>query len=613
MYNKCSLSSALLNDVNVNQPNLVQSAQITAISSPSHRPLLFSLNHFVKPNPSNNPENPSYLAASIPQLKSLKRSTNLEVITQERKAHEKKETETGNMEIYIVRTAPTEHDGPAECDNTPSKILNISSFKMNRYERAFTILQRALPIFSNKLICILFETITLLFVGSYTNTLTLASVGLANMWWNTTGSILISGISIAISTLSKRHRDTASPQESRLLYHKGLILSWIMSTIVSVLNYDIESILLFLGQEAAVAHNVSQGMIFYSLNLYVYAFDCVTSAFLHAHKLKNIQNLATLITVCMHPIWCYIYLCHFNLGMIGAGLTYLTSSTLNGILLICIIKWIDMDKDIFQSFQKESFKNYKEVGMVSVHSIALLGIECWTLEVTTFLAGLLNQVQLAAHVSIYHLSCWVLLFEGSISTATLNLLAYYTKEGNKREFVETAKTAPILSAGLTLAAIGIVMFFRVELAQCFSNDYSVIVISYELLPFAMIFVFFVSIQKLLATIVKGKGRYKLYIAIKVCSYYFVGLLAGYLLAFKYERDLLGLWNGITIGIICAVVSYSISVYKLDFEKIEADMNERLSSIVTSYYTSLRTLNPAINATTNNHSPKKESFSHLVYF
>jgi len=76
---------------------------------------------------------------------------------------------------------------------------------------------------------------------------------------------------------------------------------------------------------------------------------------------KSFINILILIfTLALHPLWCYIFINIFDLGVKGGAISLLISQFLNAFLgSIYIIWWTPYPDSIF-FFNKKSFKKWGE-------------------------------------------------------------------------------------------------------------------------------------------------------------------------------------------------------------------------------------------------------------
>jgi len=257
--------------------------------------------------------------------------------------------------------------------------------------------------------------------------------------------------------------------------------------------------------------------------------------------------------------------------------------------------------------------------MMAFQSSLLLCFEWWTLEIGTFMAGLLDEIQLSAHISVFHLGCWVFVFAGSISNVTITLLGNFLEEKNIPEFKAYARLAPLLGGGLVLGVVIIVMSIRGYAAELFSHHESVVEVTYQLLPYAMVFVCLDALQNLLGAVIKGIGKFDLAIKINVLSYYVVGIPMAYFLAFKAGGEIYGLWLGLISGICCVVVCYLYILARLDIDKEAQKLTTVLEEDLRKSFISNHAGNVAVEGMCYElneelkEKRRKESLKHLVYF
>ncbi len=132
------------------------------------------------------------------------------------------------------------------------------------------------------------------------------------MWINVTTAAVIIGIRDALETCCSIEIGKGNLREAGLLFHKGLFMSWGVAVVMLLVGFKLEDILVFFGQDPVVCAEVGKSIIWYSLYMFPYAFDCAFSALLQCQQILKPQNYAITISMVVHPFWCYLFIYHLN-------------------------------------------------------------------------------------------------------------------------------------------------------------------------------------------------------------------------------------------------------------------------------------------------------------
>lgn len=112
-----------------------------------------------------------------------------------------------------------------------------------------------------------------------------------------------------------------------------------------------------------------------------------------------------------------------------------------------------------------------------------------------------------------------------------------------------------LLVGSAFMCIGIVLFAALpqELTDLFTDDPEVIALGATLLRVAAIFQLFDGVQVVVGGALRGAGDVRFPFVINVIAYWLIGLPAALLLCFTFHYGAVGLWVGLTIGLVADAV------------------------------------------------------------
>ncbi len=115
-----------------------------------------------------------------------------------------------------------------------------------------------------------------------------------------------------------------------------------------------------------------------------------------------------------------------------------------------------------------------------------------------------------------------------------------------------------IGVGSAFMSLGIVLFavFPTELTDLFTDDPAVIALGASLLRVAAIFQLFDGVQVVIGGALRGAGDVRFPFVINVVAYWLIGLPAALLLGFTFHYGAVGLWVGLTLGLVAAATLLS---------------------------------------------------------
>jgi len=101
-----------------------------------------------------------------------------------------------------------------------------------------------------------------------------------------------------------------------------------------------------------------------------------------------------------------------------------------------------------------------------------------------------------------------------------------------------------------MIAIGVVLFLAsTRLVSGFTTDVRVVNIGSRLLLIASAFQLFDGTQAVVTGVLRGIGETRMPMIINIIGHWMLGLPVGYLLCFRQQWGVLGLWIGLSVGLV----------------------------------------------------------------
>ena len=259
--------------------------------------------------------------------------------------------------------------------------------------------------------------------------------------------------------------------------------------------------------------------------------------------------------------WCMIFgHCGFEpMGLHGAGLSTLISRIIQLALIGVVVyrnKTINSElenayADELKPTRKGIIEQLKLGWPISVQ----LGLEIGAFNVCGIFMGWLGALPLAAHQAMYTIStlCFQVLY-GIGAAGTILISQFYGMKAWKN-IRKTANTAFIVGLLSVTAITGCIWLFFEPLAGCFTNDKEVIKLMWLVLPSFIAYQLGDCTQIVYANALRGIEDTKPLAFISGFAYVLVCIPISYIIAFKLDLGVAGVWMGIPIGLSLAGILF----------------------------------------------------------
>ena len=177
-----------------------------------------------------------------------------------------------------------------------------------------------------------------------------------------------------------------------------------------------------------------------------------------------------------------------------------------------------------------------------------------TLEVGVFatvtaLAGKLDPVSSGAHQIALNMAALAFMVPLGLSSASAVRVGHAIGARDPGRAVRAGWTA-LATGSAIMIAIGVVLFLAsTRLVSGFTTDVRVVNIGSRLLLIASAFQLFDGTQAVVTGVLRGIGETRMPMIINIIGHWMLGLPVGYLLCFRQQWGVLGLWIGLSVGLV----------------------------------------------------------------
>jgi MATE family multidrug resistance protein len=367
-------------------------------------------------------------------------------------------------------------------------------------------------------------------------------------------SIFALGLIMGADPILTQAHGAGDSKKIALTLQQSLVLACLVCIPVGISWYQTENVMVAFGQHPAHAA-AAQGY----LEVQVWTLPC----FLGFQALRQYLQARGI----MHPgLWVVLIANLFNLaanwaliwghlgfpamGLEGAGIA--TAST-RAFLLVGLVAWIligGLHKGVWVPWSAAAFdtKGLRHISMLGLPIAVQYGLEGWAFQISGLMAGWLGETELAAHTAVLNLASisFMLALGVSIGATTRvgNLIGMHRYAHAQR----SAWLALAMGAGVMAFCGAGFVATRHLLPMMYTTDPVVIALAASILPVAAAFQVFDGAQCVGGGVLRGMGRTRPAAVFNLLAYYVISLPLGYLMAFKLDLGLVGIWLGLAIGL-----------------------------------------------------------------
>ncbi|KAF2311868.1 hypothetical protein GH714_027058 [Hevea brasiliensis] len=418
--------------------------------------------------------------------------------------------------------------------------------------------------------------ISMIFLGRL-GELALAGGSLAIGFANITGYSILSGLAMGMEPICGQSFGARKHTLLGLTLQRTILLLILTSLPISLLWLNMKRILLFCGQDLAIATE-AQSFLLYSLP------DLLAQSLLHPLRIYlRTQSITLPLTFCatlsilLHVPINYLLVTHLNLGIRGVALSGVwTNFNLVGSLIIYILI-SGVHKKTWGGFSMECFKEWKTLLNLAIPSCISVCLEWWWYEIMILLCGLLlnPRATVASMGILIQTTSLIYIFPSSLG------FSVSTRVGNELggNQPKKAKLAAIVGLScsfiLGFSALSFTVTVRKIWASMFTQDKEIIGLTSLVLPIIGLCELGNCPQTTGCGVLRGTARPKVGANINLGCFYLVGMPVAVWLAFFAGFDFEGLWLGLLAAQGSCVVTMLVVLCCTDWD-LEAQRAKELT-------------------------------------
>uniref|UniRef100_R7W7M1 Protein DETOXIFICATION n=1 Tax=Aegilops tauschii TaxID=37682 RepID=R7W7M1_AEGTA len=405
--------------------------------------------------------------------------------------------------------------------------------------------------------------VTTIFVGHLGNLpLAAASIGLSVFATFSLGFLL--GVGSALEPLCGQ----ASGAGQVAMLGVYLQRSWIVLIAAALLMVPFyvfaEPLLLAVGQDPVLAREAARFALYILPGAFSFAVNFPTGKFLQAQSKVLVLAWIGVAGLCFHIALTYLLVTVLGWGTPGAAAAY--DLSLWAIALgqsAYIIGWC---KDGWRGWSMAAFHDMWAFVKLSLESAVMLCLEIWYLGMITVLTGNLQDAQIAVD------SLGELFTNPQLSNLSFHLPVYVFSvrvsnelgSGRPRAAMHAVVVVIAESLLIGLVCMALVLIFRDNFAIIYTSDLELQHAVSKIAGLLGLTMVLNSVQPVVSGVAIGGGWQGLVAYINLVCYYVFGLPLGYLLGYKFNCGVGGIWAGMLSGVALQTLILLFIVWRTDW-------------------------------------------------
>ncbi len=363
------------------------------------------------------------------------------------------------------------------------------------------------------------------------------------------------GVTVSVSQMVSLAHGRADKNLISHYFFNGFWLCAVFAAVISLALVFGRNILFHLGQDAEVVGLALPFMRLLSLSLIPMLLFLALKHFADGLQQTRAAMLLSFVAVPLNIFFNWL-LIFGNLGfprleLVGAG----WATLLTRILIFLILGAIILRHRVFREYTSIRGRQWKlrgatlrELLHIGIPSGLQMGLEFSAFAVSAILIGTISAVSLAAHQIAITCAAMTFMVSVGLSQGSSIRTSHALGRGDWRAISAIGKSTMLISLLFgSFCAISFVIL-RNRLPLAFNEENSVVALASTLLLFAAIFQISDSLQAIGAGLLRGIKDVRVPTILIAVAYWAIGLPTGYLLAFYFELNAVGMWLGFIIGL-----------------------------------------------------------------
>ena len=426
------------------------------------------------------------------------------------------------------------------------------------------------------------QTICLAFIGNKykgQEKFIIDGIGITNLYINCCVFSISIGLISGMDILCSNAYAVKNYYLMGVYMHRARLVAIIFVIVITTFNYFYAIKILSLFNINANVLHYSQRYITASLYYVVIdVFFSVNFRYLNIIDKSHVNLIILFISICLHPLWCWIFIFELEYDALGCGISMIISQSINMILTSLYIHLWNPCPESYFCLNSDCFRGLWSYLKFTFPSLFLLCAEWWAFEIQAIIAINITELDYSVHIIMASLAGILYTISLGFGFAGTILVAKHITERNTYDTKKIALTVFIFGNTVSLIISSTYVILGSNLVRIFVKDNEDFIKKATPIVYILFFqqIFDIS-QTIIAYIYRGLGKQLLASLVAFINFYIMQTSLSTLFGIVLEYGVQGMWVGSLIGCSLSLTAYLICFKFVDFEVVRMETLDRLNN------------------------------------
>ena len=239
------------------------------------------------------------------------------------------------------------------------------------------------------------------------------------------------------------------------------------------------------------------------------------------------------------------------LGVIGSAVSTGVARCYMALVLASVLWWFERGQPdgFFRQRRKPDWPRLQLILRIGAPAAFQILLEIGAFAAAGIMAARLNATALAAHLIALNTASVTFMVPLGTSSAAAVAVGHAVGRGQFAAARRNGWLAVFISCAFMACAAASFLIAPRAIVSIYTHNAAVVSLGASLLAVAACFQLFDGIQTVTTGVLRGVGETRIPMIVNLAGYYLLGLPVGYLLCFRYQWGVAGLWWGLTISLV----------------------------------------------------------------
>lgn len=294
---------------------------------------------------------------------------------------------------------------------------------------------------------------------------------------------------------------------------------------------------------------------------------------------QHIFNAGTYVLAVAVPInvlinWLLVWHPVYGLGFIGAPIASAIGYWSISLLMLAYVFFVDGKKCWGGLDIPKALDNWSPMLKLAVPGVVMVEAEYLAFEVLTIFAAAFGTHALAAQSIASNVGSLAFQLPFAVAVAISTRIGHFVGMKDVGAARVVTKLSFVFAGAIALFSFSVIFINKGFLASVFTDDAAVMEVGKKIIRLVAVNQLGDGFNVLGAGVLRGQGRQNIGSYFNLLSYYAIALPLGYLLAFRFKMELVGLWVGLISGVAFLAVCEAVCIVRSNWQLIMADSEGR---------------------------------------